>query len=1028
MGVSQPALSPIPEYLRLANQGPVRPPRVRGPLLLPTDELEWADFERLCLAIAERVDGMKDPRLYGWPGQRQEGIDIYARDDAGAYVVYQVRRIKDVRARAIRNAVAHYMSRGRVFNARRLVYCLGCSARDTSVHDELADLRRVYADLEIELYDQESISRELRVHPDVVSAFFGEEWAVRFCGRRSSPIRARQSPPSDVLLRGPMESLGLAPTLASVETLSPGDAAGRLGEVARRLSEAGYTGHSARIRLRQAGALQTSGRVDQAFDVAFEVAVERVGAGDIWLPGGAMKVLDQLAEQVDQERKSRLEALRTRAAWYEDARAIGRLRESFLQLVKVESLWAAEVGVWFVEAALADHREDAAADALDQLRMVRSLAVEPWRTRLDVAMAEIHELDRLGGLLDGAIERRMDPRTATLVCLRGGRQLAMRADHRGAVAAYRRAVEFATESQVPGAARAALQSISSIHVLLSTSDVHEMFEANELARLLPELPGILPVAGSARQSALGALATAKPAEARMTLRRYLLESRVQGDLAGELGANALLGELLVRVGVTGEGVVHLVRAGRSTDAGSAAQGLTTTVVDLTRESASDAPWERAAAHHVTATQGALLSPDQIEARAPVIMDDLLRGHVAGFGPNLQKAAMKAVAGSAIVFPRKLLPRLLQVTDSWIDRTDGRSRVTDDEMLEALRVIHITNPRLRAEVVRQLARCLTNDTLAPLAVPVIAKLNSRPLVRVLRDLADQANQHAIRALADLGMSHPALKPKALAELDRILRYPVGMPKSTFEIGPPFGMAPGLVRQLDRSQRLELAWHLLAIAGDGYELGVNRTAALIGIFNLRSSVTKHDRARILEGIRQCDPDTADSPADQIQLASQHPLSRFQIRFGGPSELADTILLAAAAYAAERPDAALAARNVAVSLRIPEHDTQRLALAIRVLHERHLFFDARELAATDSVDLRATAVLLWTDAPQSDPALGLILASDRSPVVRAQLAWCLGAIVSHDASLGRELAGHLANDIDAWVRRAAAAAGRTNPRHRH
>ena len=73
----------IPRWLLEPSAGgSVSPPVQTSNQLLPLGELAWEDFERPCLKIMESELVLERASLYGMPGQRQRGIDVYAVDPA----------------------------------------------------------------------------------------------------------------------------------------------------------------------------------------------------------------------------------------------------------------------------------------------------------------------------------------------------------------------------------------------------------------------------------------------------------------------------------------------------------------------------------------------------------------------------------------------------------------------------------------------------------------------------------------------------------------------------------------------------------------------------------------------------------------------------------------------------------------------------------------------------------------------------------------------------------------------------------
>jgi hypothetical protein len=51
--------------------------------LLPTHEMTWPNFESLLKRVAREVEGLRAVRLYGVPGQAQDGIDLVGINPAG---------------------------------------------------------------------------------------------------------------------------------------------------------------------------------------------------------------------------------------------------------------------------------------------------------------------------------------------------------------------------------------------------------------------------------------------------------------------------------------------------------------------------------------------------------------------------------------------------------------------------------------------------------------------------------------------------------------------------------------------------------------------------------------------------------------------------------------------------------------------------------------------------------------------------------------------------------------------------------
>lgn len=110
----------LDSYLREAVTDPVLPPATATPQLLPFEQRSPEDFERICVVVAEQVDGLRDVRLYGIPGQRQEGLDLVGWDARGEAVVYQARRVATFTDRDLRKAVEDYATGRRPYRCKAI--------------------------------------------------------------------------------------------------------------------------------------------------------------------------------------------------------------------------------------------------------------------------------------------------------------------------------------------------------------------------------------------------------------------------------------------------------------------------------------------------------------------------------------------------------------------------------------------------------------------------------------------------------------------------------------------------------------------------------------------------------------------------------------------------------------------------------------------------------------------------------------------------------------------------------------------
>lgn len=192
---------PVSGWLCTAPREQPAPPTVTRAPLLPTDDLAWPDFERLCVRLlAGEVDDGGSPslrgtgvaRLYGTPGQAQGGIDLFARDPlplgvpapARHVVALQSRRIATVSATALERAVADFEVGLWAGRTRRFIYATSASAVRSQLADAVETQASALAERGIDfvVWDREAMADLLRGRPQLVDDFFGRAWVEAFCG------------------------------------------------------------------------------------------------------------------------------------------------------------------------------------------------------------------------------------------------------------------------------------------------------------------------------------------------------------------------------------------------------------------------------------------------------------------------------------------------------------------------------------------------------------------------------------------------------------------------------------------------------------------------------------------------------------------------------------------------------------------------------------------------------------------------------------------------------------------------------
>jgi tetratricopeptide (TPR) repeat protein len=1026
----QPRLRELPEQLLGQPERFPSPPVQTRVHLLPCRDLDWPDFERLCVEIAWMVDSTQHCGLYGRSGQKQHGIDLYARQVDGSYVVYQARDIAALTAPRLRKAVKDFVAGRRPFNPRRFVLCVACAANDTRVHDELDRLRAEHPDLDIDLYDQEELSRLLRWQRAVVERFFGSAWRDAFCGPQpTTPTSGERltSPSSDELLRGPVRSLGLQGALVAADTLleeQPASAAERFEAIATRLDERNFTGHAVVMRHRKAEALIAAGQPEQAFACWFDLARRDVEGGWAFPNAPEMEKLRELLPQVSVGERHRFAALDGYQRWHEaPADGIGLLRPAVEALLELGDKETSRACMWLVEAVVVDEDHGMLAALVPVIqRVLGSTEDEEVSIRLRLALAEAD--GHWDGLVRESSTGRLEPRWSALVHARHGRWLAWCARPEEAEDAYRRAIERATQAGLAGDVVEALGAIQQIRIRYGPIDGN-LDEYQQLVRAVDARGTNLGGRRDALRAGLRNLQQDKPPEAHLALRRYLWETRLSGHFQAELEARRLLGNLYARAGEPAAAVWHLIRAGQAKEAAEIA-GMLPFPLPLTSELAHLAPWVRASALEVLAAQADIRPAGEAATLVPMLLE--ATGGVPQSplgGPQVGLSAHRALAALSHQLPVELIEPVVALYEPLIERDPTRYYLSDDAMLEALIGLYQAHPSARPELGRLIARCLQDGVLAQKLLPDLSSFGGllRPLLPHLRRLAEEGNRWALDLLAGCADDHPAVLAEARRRVEAALARPVQPPRTettsgeietTWTPGDIDAQSSTFARLLPEGERVVLARKWLDHAREASEAGVNRALALEGIRALSQSLPREVRTEFFEAVFAL----IDSqiPLSEVDVTSQqtlHPLNRFRINTGFAS-LQRAALRASAALAATREEARRVEAAILAALRSLDSQDVRAAGQAAVWIEPSLSsLDARGLAVHPEVLIRQVAVVLWARHPEQYPELGEQFANDPERDVRMELAVALPSLKQAAPTLGAGLRARLSTDVSARVR---------------
>lgn len=162
-------------------------PAVKGNILeLPIKEMSWENFEKLCLKIINEVEKFPivECDILGRKGQKQYGIDIYARLGIDSYNSYQCKRYQKISTSELESFFNDFEKGDWYSKTKKFVLCTSAEFSDSKLQTKFQSIKQKYENkgLKVEKWDSSYFNRVLKDHPKIVYDFFGENWCKDFCG------------------------------------------------------------------------------------------------------------------------------------------------------------------------------------------------------------------------------------------------------------------------------------------------------------------------------------------------------------------------------------------------------------------------------------------------------------------------------------------------------------------------------------------------------------------------------------------------------------------------------------------------------------------------------------------------------------------------------------------------------------------------------------------------------------------------------------------------------------------------------
>lgn len=982
--------------------------------LLPTDQIAWPELESLLRKILRDVEGLRDVRPYGVPGQAQYGLDVTGTALDGTKHAVQSKRYQAFTVSDLTAAVDKFIAKRDQlpFRVSRLVVATGCPAERTEITDELDRLRLAHPDVTIELWDQRELADFLRGRRDIVAPAFGDAVADRFC-LPGTPYVV-DAPPvdrinvADATLRGPATTTGadhLLKRAGDLEGFDPGAAAQALQDAAELLTDGGFAAHASVLNTRRAELLAQAGEPDAAARLLSDAFWQAIMVHDFNEARMAETQLKKIPES---------ETARTLACIAEAALGVARHPLDASAGVALDNLRAAP-GDSDIEYArlLVLTAENSAIDPDDAWRPQH---IDIMRTHADTISdcgefaAELAcrlriEVADVTGEWTDLLKLARRGRLARHLCVLILARYAMHEAEHGRPDEAEEAWENATEQAcLDGQNDDAAEYVFARRVLDSryygrfqTADLH-------LSRSLRALGNKRPSSSmeQVEEKAMRELIADKPHVAVPLLRAFHRAAHASGSWGSLLRARELLADTYAQTGEPKLAAGLYAMAGTVKKATHAAATNTNVYIDVRPCLAHPAYWVNAVAYNIIAEQADLIPDDQvtdISAAALDVLDAARHGNLQDsplLSPSVKLSAVKFLASLAERLPHDHARRLLEHMEPWVPRKPNRYRRTDDDHVLACVGIATTNSDLRTDAIDQLMGLLDA---ADSGVSDRVEREARQLVQEHPDLvrerlvemAGRGNRYGAQLLRTINPEPTSAEHESAAEAKIRLRKAPTNTAQQISIGTGAQRDALLAQPLPPNERHELAQIQLQHARSPYEPSANKAeyygAARILAHDL------NDVAPIFQEAIERASDRSGSLGDITLGLDTHPLSTFRVSGMNPDTRPDALFLAAvvARSEAQREQVRQLAYTMIGSSAAADRQITNALQVIDGTPDR----DIPLLATQPHWPLRALAAIHWARSSMSAADIGHLLADDRDPHVRRTLAEAVSTSPSNPAA---------------------------------
>lgn len=984
--------------------------------LLPFNALDWPTFEKLQLRMMSDVLGLRDPRQYGEPGQKQEGIDLIATAANGTETALQSKNYAKFGLSDLRDAVRAFRESERKVDVAHLIIGVSDRVRRTEILQELRKLQEQIAPVTLDLWDAQRLSDLLRKHHEIVAQFFTWETARQFCGdfevRIPTIAHADTRIISDAVTLAPEVLTGAQELLDSAQRSADAAESIHLIEQAQHvLRAAGFDAYATRHEPARAELLVQVGRER---DAAREILQE------VWASLDRGRTVNA---QVAFDRMRKLAGERTHNPAVADLVKVGEMAFSIYMnpmgylpepsaLLIGDDLDRARLMLLAGETALALDDTGwlkSAASAMSELAEATALRDDAV-TRLRLLIAEAQ--DDWAPLLEEARRKRLRSELTPLIAARYARYCGLRERFEEADARWEEAASLAClvrQWEDAGTWILSKRAYLTNWQPFSGNDLVAMEIA--LSEQKHPTPPVIPRASRAYEEALGALQEENIRAAGIAAQRALRDAVVSSDWSGERKARTVLAIVMQAADEPERAATHLARAGESKKIEALGSAYPSQFIDVTAQLTDRTYWTVGAAYRLIATQADVVPDDRVDDIASAIAADLAAADagdmtdVAFFAASRYNNAIRALAGLSERLRVDHADAALAHFEAQPPVGSNQYRYHDDHEAAAVAGIARAHPDLAPRAIAHLVPLLArasgarnNSTLETLdRYPDLA----RP---ALHAVDGPGGSWAAEMLAYADPEH--IDREAAAQALERMTTPLKHTPGVFTVGTnAVGDSLLLVGQ-PQEALVRVVAEMMNRAEDPNVSGFDRGNYLSAAANLATDLNEPSKKTLFPTAARLAEEFTPSVRDEFHRRHSHPLSAVRINTSGSDRRGHAVFLASRLTTTD--DERAEVRRLAYALLGSGSDfypTQALQNLGEAMKDDISFLAGQDWA------MRSLASILWARHGGA-PHVGARLAKDSDVRVREVLAQ---ALASSTAAHGAPVMQMLAADPSYRVRRA-------------